>query len=218
MQLQRLHLGLKVDTNGSYTEVNHVHVLETPESVMKESGDGNADGILVKCKPVDQTIIENTHRTGLLSAKPSVSGGRKTGEEHKQERVDGIKSSGISDGSGRKFIPSGEDQVWKKGYGHKRQDVDQNEVIWGTRRGQKHEPWGHDDRFVKDYDFYGRQAQRGEETFRPRITGGSNGPWRDKKGSEGKDQKCSPKSEKSKTVPQPIAVAPPPLPEEENWD
>lgn len=226
MQLQRLHLGLKVDTNGSHTEVNRAHVAETPETVLKESGGGNADGILAKCKPLDETIIENgafrprdnATRTGLLSAKPSVRGGRKMEEECSQEEVDGIKSGGSSDSGGKKFIPSGKDQVRKKGWGHKRQDVDQNEDIWGTRRGQKSEPWCHDDRFTRENDFYGKQAQRGEETFRPRIVGGASGFWRDRRGSEGRDQKSTPKSETSKIEPQPIAVPPPPLPEEENWD
>ncbi|XP_021934468.1 uncharacterized protein LOC110837034 isoform X2 [Zootermopsis nevadensis] len=226
MQLQRLHFGLKVDTNSSHTQANLACVAETSDAVTGDSGGGNADGILAKCKSVDQTIIENgafkprgdETRTGLLSAKPSVRGGRKMGEECRQEDLDQIKFGGSSDSGGKKFVPSGDDQVRRKGWGHKRQDVDQNEDIWGTRRGQKHEPWGHDDRFVKDDDFYGKQAQRGEETFRPRIIGGASGLRRDRKGSDGKDQKSTPKSETSKTEPEPIAVPPPPLTEEENWD
>jgi hypothetical protein len=215
-------MGLKVDTDGSHTEVNHAPALNTPESLKKESDGGSADGVLAKCKPVDQTFVENGEfkitntatRIGLPIANPSVRGGWTTGE-HNQEEVDGIKSGGSSD---RKFIPPGEDQFRKKNR-FRRQEVDPNEDIWGTVRGQKDDPWGHDDRFVRDDDFYGKQAQRGEESFRPRSRGGpSSGSWRDRKGSEWRDQKSFPKSETSKTEPQPISVAPPPLPEEENWD
>lgn len=230
MQLQRLQLGLKVDTNNSHIELNHISVSETPESVEKKSVGEDAGGILAKCNFVDQTIIENgafrprntAARTGLLGAKPSFGSGRKTGEKPNQARVDGIKAGSHGSGDcdeGKKFSLSREEQGRKNNLEHKIQDVDENENVWGSPRGQKREPWGHDDRFEKDYDFYGKQAQRGEGTFRPRNRSGNSGNWRDRKGSEGKDQKSIPKSETNTVEPILTVVTPPPLPEEEeNWD
>lgn len=229
MQLQRLQLGLKVDTNDSHTELNHVSVPDTPESVEKKSVGEDASGILAKCNPVDQTIIENgafrprntAARIGLLGTKSSFGSGRKTGEKPNQARVDGIKAgshgSGDSD-EGKKFSSSREEQGWKKNLDHIKQDVDQREDVWGSPRGQKSEPWGHDDRFEKDYDFYGKQTQRGEGTFRPRNRSGNGGNWRDRKGSEWNDQKSIPKSETNTVEPKLTVMPPPPLPEEENWD
>jgi hypothetical protein len=113
---------------------------------------------------------------------------------------------------------SREEQGWKKNLDHKKQDVDKNEDVWGSPRGQKSEPWGHDDRFEKDYDFYGKQTQRDEGTFRPKNRSGSSGNWRDRKGSEWKDQKSIPKSETNAVEPKFTVVTPLPLPEEESWD
>jgi hypothetical protein len=231
VQLQRLQLGLKVDTNNSHAEVNHVSMPETPESAEKKSVGEDANGILAKCNSVEQTVVENgafrprntAARIGLLGAKSSFGSGRKTGENPSQARVDGIKAGSSSHGSGdcdegKKCSSSREEQGWKKSWEHKRQDLDQNEDVWGSPRGQKSEPWGHDDRFEKDYDFYGKQAQRGEGILRPRNRSGNSGNWRDRKGSEGKDQKSIPKSEANTVEPKYTVVAPPPLAEEENWD
>jgi hypothetical protein len=224
-------VGLKIDTGSGLTEVNHVSSTEISESVTKNLDGEDVNGIMAKCKSPDQTVIENcafrtrdtARRTGLLDAKPGFGGGRKTGEEHSPAWVDGINwgssSSGNGDGGGRKkFIPSRDEGGWKKDWGHGRQDTDQNEDIWGTARGQKADPWGHDDRFDKDDNFYGKQAQRGEGTFKPRNRGGSSGNWRDRKGIGGKDQKSTPKNETNEIESQPTLVVPPPLPEEENWD
>ncbi|PNF29165.1 hypothetical protein B7P43_G11855 [Cryptotermes secundus] len=232
MQLQRLQLGLKVDTNNTHTELNHVSVPDMPESVEKKLVGEDASGILAKCNSVDQTIIENgafrprntAARTELLGAKPGFGSGRKTGEKPNQARVDGIKAGTYGSGDcdeGKKLSSSREEQGWKKHLGHMKQDVDQNEDVWGSPRGQKSERWGHDDRFEKDYDFYGKQTQRGEGTFRPRNRTGNSENWRDKKGSEWKDQKNIPKSETNavETIDTTVTCPPlPELPEEENWD
>jgi len=231
LQLQRLQVGLKIDTGSGPTEVNHVPTAQISESVAKNFHGEDVNEIMAKCKSPDQPDVEScvfktrdtARRTGLRDVKPSVGGGRKTGEEHGQARVDGIKSGSSSRGNGnvgegKKFIPSRDDGSWRKDRGHKRHDTDQNEDIWGTPRGQKADPWGHDDRFQKDDDFYGRQSQRGEGTFRCRNRGGSSGKWRDRKGTEGTDQMSTPKSETNETESKSILVAPPPLTEEENWD
>lgn len=230
MQLQRLRVALKIDTDSGLTKVSHVSTTEISESIIKNLDGGDVNEIMTKCKSPDQTVTENcafrprdtARRTDLLDAKPTFGGGRKTGEESSQSRVDGIKlgsSSGNGEsGGGKKFISSRDEGGRKKDWGHRRQDRDQNEDVWGTARGQKADPWGHDDRFEKDDSFYGKQAQRGEEMFRPRNRGGSSGNWRDRKESEGKDQKTNPKSVTSETEPQGTVVVPPPLPEEENWD
>jgi hypothetical protein len=232
MQLQRLELGLKVDTTSSHTEVNHVSAPEILEPVLK-SGSGGLNSGLSKYKSADQTIIENgavrlrgtAARTGLLGAKPSSVGGKKTGEEHSHIGGNGLKSSGSSSGSScgsggvggeKKSVSSGKEQGRKKSWGHKRQDGDQNEDIWGTARGERSESWGHDDRFVRDDGFYGKQVQRREGAFIPRNKGEISENWRDRKESERNNQKTTLKNETSKTEPEPIA--PPPLPEEENWD
>lgn len=229
IQLQRYQVGLKIDTDSDRTEVNHVSTAQISESVAKNLHGEDVNEIVAKCKSLDQTVIENcvfrtsdtATRTGLLDVKPSCGGGRKSGEEHIQARVDGIKSSSSSSGNGnvgvgKKFIPSRDEGGRRRDWGQKRQDTDENEDVWGTARGQKADPWGHDDRFQKEYDFYGKQSQRGEGTFRPRNRGGNTENWRDRKGTEGKDQKNTPKSDRNET--EPTIVAPPPLPAEENWD
>lgn len=233
MQLQRVRMGLKIDIGSGLTEVNHVSAAEISESVTKNSDSENVNEIMTKCKSPDQTVIENcafrtrdtARRTGLFDAKPNFGGGRKTGEEHNQARLDGNKwgsgSSGNGDGGGgggKKFIPSRDEGGRRKDWGHRRQDTDQNEDIWGTARGQKVDPWGHDDRFEKDDNFYGKQTQRGEGTFKPRNRGGSSGNWRDRKGSGGKDQKSTTKNETNEIESQPTLVVPPAVPEEETWD
>jgi hypothetical protein len=221
-------LGLKVDTNNS-DEVNHASIPETPESVEKKSVGEDASGILAKCSAADQGITENgavrprstAARIGLLGAKSSFGSGRKSGEKSTQSRVDGIKAGGHDNGDideEKKFSSSGEEHGRKKNWEHRKQEVDQNENIWGSPRGQKSDPWGHDDRFEKDYDFYGKPAQRGEGAFRPRNKSGNSGNWRDRQGSEGKDQKNIPKIETSAIEPELTVFSPPPLPEEENWD
>jgi hypothetical protein len=224
---------LKIDTDSDRTEVNHVptSTVQISESVAKNLQGEDVNEVMTKCKSPDQTGVENyvfrardtAGRTGLHDVKPSFGSGRKTGEEHGQARVDVIKSGSSSSGNGtvgggKKYIPSRDEGGWRRDRGYRRQDTDQNEDIWGTPRGQKADPWGHDDRFQKDDDFYGKQSQRGEGTFRPRNRNGSTGNWRDRKGSEGRDQKITPKSETNEIESQPSAVAPPPLPEEETWD
>jgi len=231
LQLQRFQVGLKIDTDSDRTEGNHVPTAQISESVAKNLHGEDVNEIMAKCKSPDQTDNEicvfrtrdTARRSGQRDVKPSFGGGRKTGEEHGQERVDGIKSGSSSSGNGnvgggKKFIPSRDEGGWRRDRGHKRQDTDQNEDIWGTARGQKTDPWGHDDRFQKEDDFYGKQSQRGEGTFRPRNRGGSSGNWRDRKGTEEKDQMSTPKSETNETESKPTLVAPPLLTEEENWD
>jgi hypothetical protein len=222
---------LKIETDSDRTEVNHVPTEQKSESVAENLHVEDVNEIMAKCKSPDQIDNENcvlrardnVRRTGLRDVKPSFGVGRKTGDEHGQARVDGIKSGTNSSGSGnvgggKKFISSRDEGGWRRERGHRRQDTDQNEDIWGTARGQKADPWGHDDRFQKDDDFYGKQSQRGEGTFRPRNRGGSSGNWRDRKGTEGKDQVSTPKSETYETESQPTLAAPPPVTEEENWD
>jgi hypothetical protein len=202
-----------------------VSVAERPEAVEKKSAGEDASGILAKCSSVDQAIIENgavrprstTGRTGLVGAMTSFGSGRKSGEKSIHARVEGIKTGSLSSGDGdegKKFSLSREEQGRKKNWEYTKQDVDPNDTVWGTPRGQKSDPWGHDDRFDKDYDFYGKQAQRGEGTFRPRNRSSNSGNWRDRKGGEGKEQKGT-----TNTVEPNLALlTPPPLPEEENWD
>lgn len=231
LQLQRFQVGLKIDTGSDHTEVDHVPTTQISQSVEKNLYGEDVNEVMVKCKSPDQPYVEKcvfkikdtARRTGLHDVKPSVGGGRKTGEEHGQARVDGIKSGSSSSGNGnfrggKKFIPSRDDGGWRKDRGHKRQDTDQNEDIRGIPRGRRADSWCHDDRFQKDYDFYGKQSERGEGTFRPRNKGRSSGKWEDRKGTEGKDQMITPKSETNETESKPILVAPPPLTEEENWD
>ena len=160
IQLQRYQVGLKIDTDSDRTEVNHVSTAQISESVAKNLHGEDVNEIVAKCKSLDQTVIENcvfrtsdtATRTGLLDVKPSCGGGRKSGEEHIQARVDGIKSSSSSSGNGnvgvgKKFIPSRDEGGRRRDWGQKRQDTDENEDVWGTARGQKADPWGHDDRF-----------------------------------------------------------------------
>jgi len=231
LQLQRFQVDLKIDTDSDHTEVNHVPTSQLSESVAQDLHGEDVNEIMAKCKSPDQPDVEDcvfktrdtARRTGLHDVKPSVRGGRKTGEEHGQARVDGIKSGSSSSGSGnvgggKKFVSSRDVGGWRKDRGHKRQDVDQNEDIWGTAHREKSDPWGHDDRFQKGDDFYGKQSQRGEGTFKSRNKGGSSGNWRDRKGTEGKDQMSTPKSETNETESKPILEGPPPLNEEENWD
>ena len=229
LQLQRFQVGLKIDTDSDGTEVNHVPTAQISESVAKNSHGEDVNEIMAKGKSPDQTVencairTRDTVRTGPHDVKLSHGGGKKTGDEHGQARVDGIKSGSSSSGNGnvgggKKFIPSRDEGAWRRDRGHRRQDTDHGEDLWGTTRGQKVDPWGHDDRFEKVDDFYGKQSQRGEGTFRPRNRGGSSGNWRDRKGTEGKDQMSTPKSETNETESQPTLMAPPPLPEEENWD
>jgi len=226
LQLQRFQVGLKIDTDSDRTEVNHVPTVQISESVAKNLQGEDVNDV----KSPDQTVIENdvfkprdtARRTGLHDVKASFGSGRKTGEEHGQARVDiksGSNSSGNGNvGGGKKYIPSGDEGSWRRDRGHRRQDTDENEDIWGTARGQKADPWGHDDRFQKDYDYHGKQPQRVDGTFRSRNRDGSSWNWRDKKGTEVKDQKSTPKSETNGTESKPSLVAPPQALEEENWD
>jgi hypothetical protein len=222
---------LKIETDGDRTEVNDVPTAQVSESAAKNLHGEDVNEIMAKCKSPDQTVIENSvfragdtaRRTGLRDVKPSSGGAKKTGEEHGQARVDDVKSGHGSSrngnvGGGKKFIPSRDEVGWRRDKGHKRQDTDQNEDIWGTPHGQKEDLWGHDDRFQKDDDFYGQQSQREGGKFRSRNRGGSIGNWRDRKGTEGKDQMSTPKSETNETESQPTLVALPPPIEEENWD
>jgi hypothetical protein len=230
LQLQRFQVQLKIETDSDRTEVNGVLTAEISESVAKNLHAEDVNEIMAKCKSPDQTVIENSvfrtrdtaRRTGLRDVKPSSGGGKKTGEEYGQARVDGVKSGSKTSRSGnvhgeKKFIPSRDEGGWRRYKGHKKQGTDQTEVTWRTARG-RNIPWRRDDCFQKDDDFYGKQPQREKRTFRPRNRGGIGGRWRDWKGTEGKDQMGTPKSETNETESQPTPVAPPPPTEEEYWD
>ena len=231
LQLQRFQVCLKIDTDTDRTEVNHVPTAQISESVAKNLDGEDVNEMMAKCKSPDQTVNENcvlktrdtARRTGLRDVKPSFGDGWKTGEERAEARVDTYKSGSSRSGNGnvggeKKFISSRHGGGRRRDRGRIRQDTDQNGNIWGTARQQKADLWGHDDHFQKDYYFYGKQSQRGKGTFRPKKRSGSSGNWRDRKGTEGKDQMSTPKSETGETESQPTIVAPPPLSEEENWD
>ncbi|KAJ9586282.1 hypothetical protein L9F63_020076 [Diploptera punctata] len=164
----------------------------------------DGDGILAKCKVADNTNKVLNVENGVV-IRPSVKVVRSNSEV-----------SSKSPPSGRKH---NQDKNWRKSGGSK------NDDIWGSTRGEKSVVWGHDDRFTKDDDFYGKQLQRGEGTSRPRNRDSTN--WREKKSSDGgKDQKTAvnpkstvtPKNDGTKTKNSSVIESPPPLPDEENWD
>jgi len=106
LQLQRFQVGLKIDTDSDGTEVNHVPTAQISESVAKNSHGEDVNEIMAKGKSPDQTVVENcairtrdTVRTGPHDVKLSHGGGKKTGDEHGQVRVDGIKSDSSSSGN-----------------------------------------------------------------------------------------------------------------------
>ena len=206
MQLQRVQLGLTVDIQNSHTAPSTKQEYNTNSVQVVDNG----DGILAKCKlPKEDQNIENgvVIRPGMKVVKNVTS----PTEEHRQKKV----TSPLEERSGGR--KHNHDMFRKKGSW--KRDDSKSDDVWGTARGEKGVTWGHDDRFTKDDDFYGKQAQRGEGVSRPRIKDSSN--WRERKTSDGgKEQKSTTivSSPGKEQKPAASVSAPPLLSGEETWD
>ena len=209
MQLQRIQLGLTVDVATTHTTKPVV-----------QTGD-DKDRILTKCKPAEQSVENGVViRPSVKVVRTNSEGGKNVTSPIEERRHSTGKkiTSPVEEngpvGGGRKYS---HDKNWRRSAGGLGRDDNKNDDIWGTPRGDKSVVWGHDDRFTKDDDFYGKQAQRGEGTSRPRNRESTN--WRERKGSDGgKEQKSAEKPKNDKTKVEEKLVGAPPLPDEENWD
>ncbi|PSN32661.1 hypothetical protein C0J52_12292 [Blattella germanica] len=227
-QLQRIQLSLTVDVANSRSPSNDApNSTKSSGSSENKSNGGEADGILAKCK-VEEPVKNLTVENGVI-IRPSVkvvtgfeapkrTSGEGVGYKKVTSPVEERGHSGFDSaktgGGTRKF--NSHDKTRKKSW---RKEDNPNEDIWGSARGEKSQSWGHDDRFTKDDDYYGKQAQRGEGTSRPRNKDSTSGNWRDRKSSESKEQKSSTKVSKAEPTSPTAKILPPSLPDdEENWD